>query len=44
MIPFTHRANKIDQVDSKIKDIRKSYLIKEKVINNPKLLGVRADK
>ena len=34
MIPLTHPANKIDQVDSENKDVGKSYMIKEKVINN----------
>ena len=32
MIP--HQANQLDQVDSKIKDIGKFYMIKEKDINN----------
>ena len=35
MIPFGHPADQIDQVDSEIKDMRKFYMIKEKVINNP---------
>ena len=34
MIPFTHPAQKIDQVDSENKDMGLSYMIKEKVINN----------
>ena len=32
MIPFTHPAQ-IDKVDSKINDIEKSFMIKEKIIN-----------
>ena len=38
MVPFTHPAQKIDQVDSENKD--KSYMIQEKVIKNLLLLGV----
>ena len=34
MIPFDHPANQLDQVDSKIKDMGQSYMIKEKIINN----------
>ena len=37
MIPFTHPAQKIDQVDSENKDM---YMIQEKVIKNLLLLGV----
>ena len=40
MIPFTHPAQKIDQVDSENKDIGYSYMIHEKVIKNLLLLGV----
>ena len=43
MIPFTHQAQKIDQVDSENKDIG-SYMIKEKVIKNLLLLGVGVPK
>ena len=32
MIPFTHSAQKIDKVDSKNKDMGKSYMIQERVI------------
>ena len=39
MIPFTHPAQKIDQVDSENKDIDKD-MIQEKVIKNLQLLGV----
>ena len=44
MNPLTHSAKKNYQMDSKIKDMRKSYMIKEKFINNQKLLGVRVAK
>ena len=37
MIHFDHPANQIDQMDSKIKDMWWFYMIKEKIINNPKL-------
>ena len=40
MIPFTHPAQKIDQVDSENKDIVWSYMIQEKEIKNILLLGV----
>ena len=40
MIPFTHPAQKIDQVDSENKDMGQSYMIQEKVIKNLLLLGV----
>ena len=39
MTPLTHSAKKVDQVDSKIKDLGKSYMFKKKFINisiNPK--------
>ena len=39
MIPFTHPAQKINQVDSENKDMG-SYMIQEKVIKNLLLLGV----
>ena len=35
MTPLTHLAKKIDQVDSEIKDMRKSYMFKKKFINQP---------
>ena len=34
MIPFTHLDQKIDQGDNENKDLGKSYMIQEKVINN----------
>ena len=40
MIPLTHQAKKIDQVDSKKKDMWQSYMIQEKVIKNLQLLGL----
>ena len=40
MIPFTHPAQKIGQVDSENKDMGQSYIIKEKVIKNLLLLEV----
>ena len=40
MIPFTHPAKKIYNVDSENKDMVKSYMIQEKVIKNLLLLGV----
>ena len=40
VIPFTHPAQKIDQVDSENKDMHWSYMIQEKVIKNLLLLGV----
>ena len=40
MIPWTNPAKKIDQVDSKNKDMGYSYMIQEKVIRNLQLLGV----
>ena len=40
MIPFTHPAQKIDQVDSENKDMGQSYMIQQKVIKNLLLLGV----
>ena len=33
MIPLTHPAQKIDQVDSEIQDVGYSYMFKEKFIN-----------
>ena len=33
MIPFTHPAQMIDQVDSEKKDMGLSYMIQQKVIN-----------
>ena len=33
MAPLTHPAQKNNQVDSKIKDVGKSYMFKEKFIN-----------
>ena len=44
MIPFTHPAKKIDQVDSENKDIGYSYMIQENVIKNLQLLGVEVAK
>ncbi len=35
MTPLTHSANKIDQVDSEIKDVGSSYIFKKKFINHP---------
>ena len=35
MTPLTHPAKKFDQVDSKIKDVGKSYMFKRKFINQP---------
>ena len=35
MIPLTHPAKKIDQVDSKVKDVGYSYKFKKKFINQP---------
>ena len=40
MIPFTHPAQKIDQVDSENKDLGESYMFLEKVIKNLLLLAV----
>ena len=40
MIPFTHPAQKIDQVDSESKDMGWSYMIQENVIQILPLLGV----
>ena len=40
MIPFTHPAQKIDQVDSENKDMGYSYMFQEKVIKNLLLLAV----
>ena len=40
MIPFTHPAQKIDQVESENKDMGLSYMIQEKVIKNLQLLAV----
>ena len=37
MIPLTHPAQKIDQVDSENKNMGVSNMIKEKVIKNPYL-------
>ena len=34
MIPFTHPANKIDDEDTKIKDMGKFYMIKETAITH----------
>ena len=39
MIPFTHPAQKNDQVDSNNNNLGESNMIKEKVIKNPYLLG-----
>ena len=39
MIPFTHPAQKIKKVDSNNNNLGESNMIKEKFINNPKLLG-----
>ena len=44
MIPFTHPAQKIDQVDSMNKDLGVVLIIYEKVIKNPQLLGVELAK
>ena len=38
MTPLTHLAKKIDQVDSKIKDVEYSYMFKKNFINQTKLL------
>ena len=38
MTPLTHPAKKIDQVDSEIKDVGKSYMFKRKFINLPYFL------
>ena len=35
MTPLTHPAKKIDQVDSKIKDMRQSYMFRKKFIDEP---------
>ena len=35
MVPFTHPAQKIDQMDSEIKDKGWSYMFKKKFINLP---------
>ena len=35
MAPLTHPAQKIDQVDSEIKDMGQSYMFKKKFINQP---------
>ena len=40
MIPFTHPAKKIDQVDSENKNMGLSYMIQENIIKNQQLLGV----
>ena len=40
MIPFTHPAQKIYQVDIENKDMGVSYMFQEKVIKNLLLLGV----
>ena len=40
MIPITHPAQKIDQLDSENKDMGQSYMFQEKVINNLLLLAV----
>ena len=33
--PLDSSSQKIDQVDSKIKDVRLSYMFKKKIINQP---------
>ena len=38
MTPLTHPAKKIDQVDSKNKDVGWSYMFKKKFINKPYFL------
>ena len=35
MTPLTQPAKKIDQVDSEIKDVEQSYMLKKKFINQP---------
>ena len=35
MTPLTHPAKKIDQEDSEIKDVGKSYMFEKKFINQP---------
>ena len=35
MTPLTHPAKKIDQMDSKSKDVGQSYMFKKKFINQP---------
>ncbi len=35
MIPLTHPAKQIDQVDSKIKEMGQSYMFKKKFIDQP---------
>ena len=35
MIPLTHPGGQVEQVDSEIKDMRQSYMIREKVTNHP---------
>ena len=44
MTPQTHPDGQLDQVDSKIKNMGWFYMFREKVIKNPKLLGVGVDK
>ncbi len=44
MTPPTHPGHKLDQVDSKIKNMGKSYMIRKKVINHPKILALRVAK
>ena len=38
MAPLTHPAQKIDQVDSKIKDVGQSYMFKKKFISKKVLI------
>ena len=38
MTPLTHPAKKIDQVDSKIKDVGQSYMFKKKFISKKVLI------
>ena len=35
MTPLTYPAKKIDQVDSRIKEVGQSYMFKKKFINQP---------
>ena len=40
MTPPTHPGHQLDQVDSEIKNMGKSYMNRKKVINHPLLLEV----
>ena len=40
MTPPTHPGYQLDQVDSEIKNMGYSYIIREKVINHPKVLEI----